>query len=194
MDSTLPVSRSACDASPMNTEMGKENDQTKNPPEPNQLIDKIGERIVYEKMVIQLYEKLLDKHRDSTSEELPPYELLKQFHREEIEHYRLLSDVMESLGGDPRTITPSGTMENVAVNGWPKVLDDPHSTFDQCLHIIHLAELGDNDSWELLVELAELSDMKDIAEEFRSCLAQEEGHLLNVRNWMRAHLRPDESH
>lgn len=162
--------------------------------EPNQLIDKLGERIAYEKIVIHLYEKLLEKHQASDQDELPPYELLKQFHREEIDHYRLLSDVMESLGGDPRKLTPSGKLENLAENGWLKVLNDPASTFDQCLHIVHLAELGDNDSWELLVELSELSELKEIAEEFRNCLAQEEGHLLNVRNWTRAHLRPDTSH
>ncbi len=159
-----------------------------------QLIDKIGERIAYEKIVIHLYEKLLEKHQAASQADLPPYELLKQFHREEIEHYRLLSDVMESLGGDPRKITPSGRLANLAENGWIKVLNDPGSTFNQCLHIVHLAELGDNDSWELLVELAELSELKEIAEEFRNCLAQEEGHLLNVRNWTRAHLRPDTSH
>lgn len=162
--------------------------------EPTQLIDKIGERIAYEKIVIHLYEKLLEKHQASDQADLPPYELLKQFHREEVDHYRLLSDVMEMLGGDPRKLTPSGRIENLAENGWIKVLNDPQSTFDQCLHILHLAELGDNDSWELLVELAEISDLKEIAVEFRNCLAQEEGHILNVRNWIRAHLRPDTSH
>ncbi len=162
--------------------------------QPTQLIDKLGERLAYEKIVIQLYEKLLEKHQSSGQEDLPPYELIKQFHREEIEHYRIISDVMESLGSDPRKLTPSGKLENVAENGWLKVLNDPSSTFDQCLHIVHLAELGDNDSWELLVELAELSDLNEIAEEFRNCLAQEEGHILNVRNWTRAHLRPDTSH
>jgi rubrerythrin len=172
---------------------GQENNW-KNASQPNQLIDKIGERIAYEKIVIHLYEKLLEKHQVSDLNELPPYELLKQFHREEIDHYRLLSDVMISLGGDPRKLTPSANLENLAVNGWIKVLDDPKSTFDQCLHIVHHAELGDNDSWELLVELAELSELKEIAEEFRNCLAQEEGHLLNVRNWTRAYLRPDTSH
>lgn len=162
--------------------------------EPTQLIDKLGERIAYEKIVIHLYEKLLEKHQSSSQEDLPPYELLKQFHREEVDHYRLLSDVMEMLGGDPRKTTPSGKIENIAENGWLKILNDPDSTFDQCLHIVHLAELGDNDSWELLVELAELSDLKEIAEEFKNCLAQEEGHLLNVRNWTRAHLSSGPSH
>lgn len=165
-----------------------------NRPLPTNLLDKIGERIAYEKIVIHLYDRLLEKHRLTHQPDLPPYELIKQFHREEIEHHRILSDVMESLGGDPRKLTPSGKLENVAENGWIKVLDDSSSTFEQCLHIIHLAELGDNDSWELLVELAELNQLTEIAEQFRNCLAQEEGHILNVRNWTRAHLRPGASH
>ena len=159
------------------------------------LLDKIAERIAYERIVVRLYDTILLKHLEAPHREgLPPFELLQQFHREEVEHFRKLCDIMRKLGGDPNAVSPSASVESVAGHGWIDVVTNPETSFEQCLHIIHLAELGDNDSWELLTDLAEASDLKEEARIFRNCLAEEEGHLLNVRNWIRAHNLPENSH
>jgi len=135
----------------------------------------------------RLYEALLVKYEGTEDKQnLPPLELLKQFHREELEHFLMLSDVMRKIGGDPTAVTPCANIDAVASMGWIQVMTDPRTTFEQCLHIIHMAELADNDSWEILTEIAETNGMTDIANEFRNAMAQEENHLLNVRNWMRS--------
>lgn len=163
--------------------------------ESSHLIDRISERIAYERIVIRLYDTILLKHSEATHRDhLPPYELIKQFHQEEVAHYRLLCEVMRKLGGDPNAITASGNRETVAAHGWIEVVTHPDSTFDQCLHILHLAELGDSDSWELLTEFAEAQGLQELASKFRSCQAEEDNHLLNVRNWIRAHNLPDTQH
>lgn len=150
-------------------------------------MDKLGDRIAFERTGTRLYEALLVKYEGTEDKEnLPPLELLQQFHREELEHFLMLTEVMKKIGGDPTAVTPCANIDAVASQGWIQVMTDPRTTFEQCLHIIHLAELADNDSWELLIEVTEANGMTDIANEFRNALAQEENHLLNVRNWMRS--------
>ena len=150
-------------------------------------MDKLGDRIAFERTGTRLYEALLVKYEGTEDKEsLPPLELLRQFHREELEHFLMLCEVMKKIGGDPTAVTPCANIDAVASLGWIQVMTDPRTTFEQCLHIIHMAELADNDSWELLIEVAEANGMQDYANEFRNALAQEENHLLNVRNWMRA--------
>ncbi|MFL5784996.1 MAG: ferritin-like domain-containing protein [Bacteriovoracaceae bacterium] len=150
-------------------------------------LDKLGERLVFERAAVRLYESLLAKYdRDTDKESLPPIELLRQFHREEQAHREMLSKVIRKSGGDPEVITPSANIELVANHGWALVMQDPRTTFEECLHIIQLLELADGDGWELLIELAEASGMNEFIEEFRSACAQEENHLVNVKNWSRA--------
>lgn len=150
-------------------------------------IDKLGDRIAFERTGTRLWEGLLVKYEGTEDKEnLPPLELLEQFHREELEHFLMLCEVMKKIGGDPTAVTPCANIDAVASQGWLQIMTDPRTTFEQCLHIIHIAELADNDSWELLCEIAEANDMKEYAAEFRNALAQEENHLLNVRNWMRS--------
>jgi hypothetical protein len=44
--------------------------------------------------------------------------------------------------------------------------------------------LTDNAGWELLINLADNLGYDDLKTEFESALANEEEHLLNVRNWL----------
>ena len=150
-------------------------------------VDKLGDRIAFERTGTRLYEALLVKYEGTEDKDnLPPLELLKQFHREEREHFIMLCEVMKQIGGDPTAVTPCANIDAVASQGWIQVMTDPRTSFEQCLHIIHLAELADTDSWEILVEMAEANGMKEFSNEFRNALAQEENHLLNVRNWMKS--------
>ena len=56
----------------------------------------------------------------------------------------------------------------------------------QSLHAILVAELTDNDGWELLVELAAQMGLDEIAREFEGALVSEQRHLDKVRRWVAA--------
>jgi hypothetical protein len=65
-----------------------------------------------------------------------------------------------------------------------QVLTDPRSSMAQCLQALLTAELTDNAGWELLINLADNLGYDDLKTEFESALANEQEHLLDVRNWL----------
>jgi ferritin-like metal-binding protein YciE len=66
-----------------------------------------------------------------------------------------------------------------------QVISDPRTTIAQALSSLLTAELTDNASWELLIELAEQAGHKDMAKEFATALQHEQEHLDMVRGWLR---------
>jgi len=54
----------------------------------------------------------------------------------------------------------------------------------QCLQVMLTAELTDNDGWQLLIQLADSLGYEDMKAEFETAHANEEEHLVNVRNWL----------
>ena len=69
-----------------------------------------------------------------------------------------------------------------------KLVADARTTLTQCLDAILIAELADNDSWIMLVDLAEGLGMNEMGQRFRQALAEEEDHLVRVRSWISAAL------
>jgi len=67
-----------------------------------------------------------------------------------------------------------------------QVVTDPRTTIPQSLNAILVAELADNASWEMLLQLAEETGHDEMAERFRAALAEEEQHLASVRQWLTA--------
>lgn len=148
-------------------------------------IDKLGERIAFERTGVRLYEALLSKYNGTENKSiLPPRKLLEQFHHEECLHFYMLCDIMTEMGGDPTAMTPAADVCAVASQGWVAVMSDPRTTFAQSLEIILQAELVDNASWELMMDLAETAGLDDIAKQFSKALEEENFHLLNVRDWV----------
>jgi hypothetical protein len=49
-----------------------------------------------------------------------------------------------------------------------------------------IAELADNEGWDLLANLAEAMGHDDMAQSFRDALEVEETHLDDVRRWVAA--------
>jgi bacterioferritin (cytochrome b1) len=66
-----------------------------------------------------------------------------------------------------------------------QVVTDPRTTVAQALNALLTAELADNASWELLIELAQQAGHKDMASEFTAALQDEQRHLDRVRGWLR---------
>jgi rubrerythrin len=152
---------------------------------PTVFIDKLGERLAFERTGTRLYDALLAKlAAASVHQGGPTREELERIRDEENRHVILVREAIEQLGADPTAMTPCADLVGVAGLGWVQALTDPRTTLTQGLDIILMAELADNDSWSLLIELAEGLGFSDLASQFREALVREEEHLVNVRAWL----------
>ena len=149
------------------------------------LLDKLSERLAFERMGTRLYEALLNKCEAlGESSPGPTLEDIRHIGSEELEHFLMLNETITELGGDPTVESPSADVAAVASMGIMQVLTDPRSSMAQCLQVLLTAELTDNAGWELLIELTDNLGFQDMKTEFESALANEEEHLQNVRNWL----------
>lgn len=149
------------------------------------LLDKLSERLAFERMGTRLYEALINKCAlagESSSE--PTLEQLQQIRDEELQHFLLLKKTITALGGDPTIQSPCADVAGVASLGILQVLTDPRTSVTQSLQAILTAELTDNAGWELLIELADSLGYQESATEFQSALEHEEAHLESVRGWL----------
>jgi rubrerythrin len=148
-------------------------------------MDKLGERLAFERSGTRLYDALVTKFK--ASKPLPggpSLEDLLEIQADEHRHFEMLRDVMKKLGGDPTAVTPSADIAAVSSMGLPQVIADPRTTFKQCLEAILVAELVDNDGWTLLSTLAERLGHTELAEKFAQALSDEAEHLTLVRSWV----------
>jgi rubrerythrin len=149
------------------------------------LMDKLGERAVFERIGTRLYEALIVKYEASEHKErLPEIARIQQFFLEELKHFQLVSEMIIKHGGDPTALTPAADISSVASAGWSQVIMDPRTTFLQSLEMILQAELIDNAGWELLIEIAERSGLNDLAIIFQQALDEEAFHLVTVKQWV----------
>ena len=148
-------------------------------------LDKLSERLAFERTGTRLYEALLNKC-DTLGEESPGPTLaqIEEIGREELEHFLLLNQSIEDLGGDPTVQSPSADVAGVASMGILQVLTDPRSSLAHCLQVMLTAELTDNAGWELLIKLADNLGYDDMKTDFEAALEAEERHLQTVRTWL----------
>jgi rubrerythrin len=156
---------------------------------PTVFIDKLGERLGFERTGVRLYEAALGKYDlHGTWDGGPSREQLEKIMNDELAHFALVREAIEKLGADPTALTPSANLVSVASKGVPEVLVDPRTNLVQCLEALMMAELTDNAGWELLVELAQRLGQTELAEQFEQALMAEAEHLQLVRNWLSAAL------
>lgn len=174
---------------------------------PSIFMDKIGERIAFERGGTRLYDALITKFQavDAVGEEvLPsasslkgpdgqkvgsvssemPLQTLMRIRNEELQHFKMLGQAMEKLGGDPTAQTPCADVIATAGMGIMQVVTDPRTTLAQSLNAMLTAELTDNAGWELLVQLAEDAGETGLAGQFLGALGQEQEHLAIVKGWV----------
>lgn len=181
---------------------------------PSLLLNKIGERIAFERTGTRLYDALISKYlalsdaveafqavdgmqaEDDAHEAIAlrrageqPLDTLRRIRAEEHGHFLMLCDAMTRLGGDPTAQTPCADVAATASMGLMQVVTDPRTTLAQCLDAMLMAELTDNASWEMLVELAAQAEQRELAEQFLAALDAEEEHLVIVRGWLKALMR-----
>ncbi|HUS29289.1 MAG TPA: ferritin-like domain-containing protein [Kofleriaceae bacterium] len=151
---------------------------------PNVLIDKLGERLAFERTGARLYDALLAKFEAaSVHDDGPTRADIEHIRDDERRHFGIVRDAMVQLGADPTAMTPCADIAGVASLGWIQVLGDPRTTLTQALDIMLAVEAADNEGWTLLVELAETMGFADLARQFRVAIAEEEEHLVLVRTW-----------
>jgi ferritin-like metal-binding protein YciE len=150
---------------------------------PEVLIDKMGERLAFERSGVRLYNALILKCQDTAQHNIP-VDRLEHFRDEEQAHFQLLTQCMQSLGADPTAETPCADVSGVASMGIMQVLTDPRTTIAQCLNALLTVELSDNAGWELLIKLAEQSEQSELVERFAGALEEEDEHLENVKAWL----------
>jgi hypothetical protein len=157
-------------------------------------IDKIGERLAFERSGTRLYEALISKHGApmpiGAGSDSVERERLEEICAEEYRHFMLLTEAVVDLGGDPTAITPSANVASVISEGLPKVIQDPRTTFSQCLDAIMVAELTDNEGWAVLVTLAEELGHEELAGQFQECWDNEQEHLATMRELVLARPAP----
>jgi rubrerythrin len=179
---------------------------------PSIFMDKIGERIAFERGGTRIYDALIVKYNavaSSNPDALPPApellfdedlqddefqiaegespaQTLARIRAEELSHFQMLCAAMETLGGDPTAQTPCADVIATASMGLMQVVTDPRTTLAQSLNAVLTAELTDNVGWELLIQLAEDAGETELTGQFLGALSQEQEHLMIVKAWVTA--------
>jgi rubrerythrin len=150
-------------------------------------MDKLGERLAFERTGTRLYEALVSKHDAFGSfTGGPSREALEHIRQEEYQHFTLLQSVIEQLDGDPTAVTPSANLHATAAHGIQMVIVDPRTTLLQSLEAILIAELADNACWGALIELAQEAGKDTFVQQFQEALRNEQDHLDKVQAWLAA--------
>jgi rubrerythrin len=154
---------------------------------PDVFLNKLGERLAFERSGIRMYESVITKcEAADDAHPVGPVTVkeLKHIRDEEAEHFQLLSETIQMLGADPTVQTPDADVAGVAGMGIQHVLSDPRTSMAQCLEMLLTLELTDNAAWEMLIMLAEKLGLDEATEKFKVALQQEEEHLERVRSWV----------
>ncbi|HAT30580.1 MAG TPA: ferritin Dps family protein [Janthinobacterium sp.] len=151
---------------------------------PHVLIDKLGERLAFERIATRLYDALITKCEAMLDGSISMSIVdLQEIRDDEARHFLTVAQAIESLGGDATAQTPSADLVGVESMGLVQVLNDPRTTIAQSLHAILTAELADQAGWEALIALAEEHEQYDMIGDFSMALDEERGHLLMVQSW-----------
>jgi tRNA isopentenyl-2-thiomethyl-A-37 hydroxylase MiaE len=149
-------------------------------------VDKLGERLAFERGGTRLYETLIMKclARQAETGQVVNLRKLQEIHDEELRHFHLVRQAIEDLGGDPTAMTPCADLVGVQSMGLVQAMNEPRTTLAQDLNTALVAELADNAGWELLITLARELGQDELAESFTTALAKEQDHLATIKNWL----------
>lgn len=144
-------------------------------------LDKLGERLAFERTGARLYEALLAKC-STINGGRKLLERLEEIHNEEMRHYSLVAAAIRELGGDPTAQTPCADVVGVATQGVLQVLADPRTTVSQCLTAILMAELADTEGWHMLITLANALGHAELVGRFQGAAKTELEHVAFIRS------------
>ncbi|KYF61378.1 ferritin-like domain-containing protein [Sorangium cellulosum] len=151
------------------------------------LLDKLGERLAFERAGSRLWKGVLAKFDALGSfEGGPTREEIELIYSEESEHFLLIASVIRMLGADPTAETPLADVHGVASCGLIKVVTDPRTNLADALEAMLIAELTDNDAWDVLIEISQGLNDQALMNQFIAARAAEARHLTMVRTWIKA--------
>jgi hypothetical protein len=152
---------------------------------PAVLLDKLGERLAFERTGIRAYEAVIGKFNALGSwEGGPTHDLLLHQHDEELQHFQMLTEIIARIGADPTAMTPSADVTAVAGSGIIKVLGDPRTTLPQALQGLLMLEDTDVEGWNGLIGIADSIDQQRLEQQFRQAERTEQTHRTRVREWL----------
>ncbi len=157
---------------------------------PQLLLDKLGERLAFERTATRICDVLITKVRATQGEHgdaLLPLDILLSMRDQEAEHFALLARCIEDIGGDSTAQTPGADLVGVESTGLLQAVGDPRTTVVQSLHALLISELADNSGWEVLVALAAAHRHTAMLREFERALERERAHLQTVKAWFERH-------
>lgn len=155
---------------------------------PELLVDKLGERLAFERSGVRLYDAMVAKAKALGTAESDLIQVLQHIRDEEFEHMNMVADAIETLGADPTAQTPCADVAGVKAMGVMQVLTDPRTNLAQGMGALLTIELEDNAAWELLIELAEAGGHPNIAKGFQKAKEQEDDHLIKIKTLIRRDL------
>lgn len=149
------------------------------------LLDKLGERLAFERQGIRLYECLIGKVAIlGSAPGGPTVGDLEHILEEEKSHFQFLQQAVIQSGGDPTVQTPSANVAGVLSQGVVQIVADPRTTLAQCLEAMLNAELVDNDGWTMLRDLVGAMGPGELTEKIEEAEGNEREHLEMVRGWL----------
>jgi bacterioferritin (cytochrome b1) len=145
------------------------------------LIDLLNERLAFERSGVKLYDRILQKMKESGDKAILRMLDDMQEHRDqEKEHEEWLEAQIRSLGGSAHASTEHSELVTRESKGIEEVvMSDPE--LPHLIHALLAAELVDNAGWDLLVQLANEAGDRESKKEFKKRLHHEEEHLLLIR-------------
>jgi hypothetical protein len=158
---------------------------------PTLFLDKLGERLAFERAGVRLYDALISKFKAEREVVSPVASMsrLEEIRSEELKHFLLIAEVMRDQGADPTAVTPAADIAGVASAGIVKVLGEARIGFVQSLDAILIAELADHSCWQLLTQLASEAGLDEVAKRFEQASIVEEEHLETIRGWIQEFAR-----
>jgi hypothetical protein len=154
---------------------------------PSLLLDKLGERLAFERQGVRLYECLIGKAKIlGPTPGGPSIGDLEHILEEEGKHLRFLQQAIIQSGGDPTLQTPCANVAGVLSQGIVQIVADPRTTLVQCLEAMLNAELVDNDGWTMLRDLVDALGANELADKIEDAVENEQEHLEKVREWLSA--------
>ncbi|RKH34715.1 ferritin-like domain-containing protein [Corallococcus praedator] len=152
---------------------------------PALFIDKLCERLAFERTSSRLYASLLLKtHTLGTFAGGPTPERLLELHNQELEHLGMVREGLLRFGAHPSLRTPSGDVASAQSRGLIQAVDAPGATLMDALRATLVSELINNAGWALLVDLASELGPPDLELAFRDVLHVESHHLAEVTVWV----------
>ncbi|HKY61821.1 MAG TPA: hypothetical protein VJR29_00230 [bacterium] len=148
------------------------------------LLNKIGQQMAFEQSNFRLWETFHGKAlllKALGEMELEEIEVLRAQKRD---HLRLLKLAASDVGAGSHPMAPTVEVATISSMGLAPALDDPRIDFEQCLQLMLVAELVNNEAWRALGDLAEIAGDDEWAERFQQAAAEAEEHLACVRTWI----------